>query len=108
MIRIENTDYYIDADEHCFILTKWNGKYRKDRPTELDCPEYTYYSFFVNLLESLAKRMLREKIAESTTLGELKPAIREINALIARIEKDITPDAIRDARKGAGRAGGRI
>jgi hypothetical protein len=87
---------------------KWNGTFRKDRPDEPINPTYTYYSFFVNLLESLAKRMLREKIAEIKTLSELKPAIGEINALIARIEKAITPERVRAQRKEPGRVCGRI
>jgi len=108
MIRIENTNYYIDADENCFILMKWNGEYRKDKPTVAYEPKYTYYQYFVNLLEALAKRLLREKVSQANSFEELKQAIGGINAMIARIEKEITPDAITESCQALPRVCGRI
>jgi hypothetical protein len=106
MIRIEDTNYYIDADTRNFILIRWEGKTRLRRDVEgMADAEYFYYSLFVNLLEGLAKHLSRDKISVCKTLEDIRQAVMETNAIVDRIGERTTANAIISMRQRAPEVG---
>ena len=94
MIKINGTDFYIDADESAFMLHKWDGQYRPSRGEYLrkkDCYT-TYYSDFSELLSALNKKMLRQSISMSSTFEELKAEMEKVERIISGIDVSLRVD----------------
>ena len=95
MIHIVN-DYYLDSDENCFLLHKWNGKCRtmKNGSTCMDNPKTTYYSKLSDLIASLANKLMRENARKCTSLEELKAALDELMVFLREFQTRLAPDYI--------------
>jgi hypothetical protein len=89
MVRIEDTNYYIDADARQYILREWDGTtvYKDGKP---EFKHIWYYSDFENLLYGLQKHMVREEIAMSKSLTELNNRILAIRFMIEKFMSAFT------------------
>lgn len=69
MIKIIK-DYYLDSDEHNYILVKWAGN--RDKNGKLIINSRHYYSTWGGLTNGLETALLREAIQAASTLGQLE------------------------------------
>ena len=76
-------NYYLDADENCFLLIFWEGKTRLvDGKTLPANPRTRYYSTLENAFRGLFKLLSRRAVQNSTNMDELLTAYRGIEQTI--------------------------
>jgi hypothetical protein len=95
MIKVGETDYFIDADEHQFILYEWAGGMTapdKDGVRRQRFAATYYYTDLASLITGLAHHLTRGSIAAHVTLEGLFSEIKQIKRLISEIHAMLTPN----------------